>query len=196
MKNFILASASPRRFDLLCQMGITPIVRPTDADERVNEPLPPDEYVKLLSKRKAQAYPHSLLENDVLISADTVVAKGNEILGKPEDEKDAYRMLAALSDTHHSVYTGVTVSTKEKTLTFACESKVTFKALSDTDIKEYIATGEPMDKAGAYGIQGEAGKFVTQVTGTLSNIIGLPIEELKDILEKEFDIILPKGENR
>ena len=183
MKNYILASASPRRKELIGELGITPTVCPTDADETVEEKLSPDKFVETLSKRKADAYAVPLAENDILIAADTVVALGSQILGKPTDRQDAFDMLRSLSGSTHSVFTGITVKSSSRSVTACDETKVSFREMSDSEIWDYIDSGDPMDKAGAYGIQGEAGKFVSSVKGSLNNVIGLPTELLKEILE-------------
>ncbi|MBQ4562736.1 MAG: septum formation protein Maf [Clostridia bacterium] len=188
MKNYILASASPRRKELLGELGITPTVCPTDADETITEKLSPDKFVELLSKRKAEAYTGQTGEKDILIAADTVVALGDEILGKPTDPQNAFDMLKSLSGQAHSVYTGITVKSNKKTVTACDETKVIFRDMTDDEIWEYVNSGDPMDKAGAYGIQGEAGKFVSAVEGSLNNVIGLPTELLKEILIKDFNI--------
>lgn len=186
--NYILASASPRRKELLGELGIIPVVCPTDADETVEEKLAPDAFVKVLSKRKADAYTEKLGDDDILIAADTVVALGDEILGKPADRQNAFDMLRSLSGNSHSVYTGITLKSKNKTVTICDETKVIFRDMTDEEIWAYVNSGDPMDKAGAYGIQGEAGKFVSAVDGSLNNVIGLPTELLKEILTKDFDI--------
>lgn len=183
MKNYILASASPRRRELLSELGIIPTVCPTDADETIKEKVSPDRFVEILSKRKADAYTGSLSEKDILIAADTVVALEDEILGKPQDRQDAFDMLRRLSGSTHSVFTGITVKTKDSSVTACDETKVSFREMTDTEIWEYVDSGDPMDKAGAYGIQGEAGKFVSSIDGSLNNVIGLPTELLKEILE-------------
>lgn len=188
MKNYILASASPRRRELLGELGIIPTVCPTDADETIAEKVRPDRFVEILSKRKADAYTGTLSENDILIAADTVVALGDEILGKPVDEKDAFNMLRSLSGSTHSVFTGITVKSCDKSVTACAETKVGFREMSNAEIQAYVDSKDPMDKAGAYGIQGEAGKFVSSVEGSLNNVIGLPTEMLREILIKEFDI--------
>ena len=188
MKNYILASASPRRKELLGELGITPTVCPTDADETVKEKLTPDKFVEVLSKRKADAYAGETGEDDIIIAADTVVALGDVILGKPADPQNAFDMLKSLSGRSHSVYTGVTVRSKDKSVTACGETKVIFREMTDDEIWEYVNSGDPMDKAGAYGIQGEAGKFVSAIDGSLNNVIGLPTELLKEIFIKEFDI--------
>lgn len=186
--NYILASASPRRKELLGELGITPVVCPTDADETIEEKLTPDAFVKVLSKRKADAYSGELGDDDILIAADTVVALGDEILGKPIDPQNAFDMLKSLSGRSHSVYTGITVKTKTKSIIACAETRVIFREMTDKEIWEYVDSGDPMDKAGAYGIQGEAGKFVSAIDGSLNNVIGLPTELLKEIFIKEFDI--------
>ncbi len=186
--NYILASASPRRKELLGELGIIPTVRPTDADETIEEKLTPDKFVEVLSRRKADAYTEELSGDDILIAADTVVALGDEILGKPTDAQNAFDMLRSLSGHTHSVYTGITVKSKIKSITAVDETKVVFREMTDDEIWEYIDSKDPMDKAGAYGIQGEAGKFVSSIDGSLNNVIGLPTELLKKILITEFNV--------
>lgn len=188
MKNFILASASPRRRELLGELGITPTVCPTDADERVEEKVSPSRFVEILSKRKADAYKKDLGAEDVLIASDTVVALGEVILGKPADRQDAFDMLKSLSGKVHSVFTGITVKSISKSVTTHDETKVCFKEMTDDEIWAYVDTGDCDDKAGAYGIQGEAGKFVSAIEGSLNNVIGLPTELLKEILIKDFNV--------
>lgn len=185
---FILASASPRRFELLGELGIVPVVSPTDANEDIDEIISPEETVELLSRRKADAYTEELKDNEVLITADTVVALDNEILGKPRDRQDAIDMLISLSGKAHRVCTGVTVSTRYKTVTAHDTTHVTFRPMTREEIEAYVDTGDPMDKAGAYGIQGEAGKFVSKTDGSLNNVIGLPTELIQKLLINEFDI--------
>lgn len=188
IKNYILASASPRRRELLGELGIIPTVCPTDADETIEEKVSPCRFVEILSKRKADAYPKELDENDILIASDTVVALGDVILGKPKDRQDAFDMLKSLSGKVHSVFTGITVESREKTVTTHDETKVIFREMGDNEIWEYVDSGDPMDKAGSYGIQGEAGKFVSAIEGSLNNVIGLPTELLKKILTTEFNV--------
>ena len=185
---FILASASPRRFELLGELGIVPVVSPTDANEDIDEIISPEDTVELLSRRKADAYTEELKDNEILITADTVVALDNEILGKPRDRQDAIDMLTSLSGRAHRVCTGVTVSTMYKTVTAHDTTYVTFRLMTREEIEAYVDTGDPMDKAGAYGIQGEAGKFVSKTDGSLNNVIGLPTELIQKLLTNEFDI--------
>ncbi len=187
IKNYILASASPRRRELLGELGIIPTVCPTDADETVEEKVTPCRFVEILSKRKADAYKGELDENDILIASDTVVALGDIILGKPVDRNDAFDMLKSLSGKSHSVFTGITVKSADKSVTTHDETKVIFREMTDEEIWAYVDSGDPMDKAGSYGIQGEAGKFVSAIDGSLNNVIGLPTELLKEILIKEFN---------
>ena len=186
---WILASASPRRRELLTQVGLTFEVMVSDADENIEESLSPDELVKRLSLIKAAAVKEELSAkgadgDSAVIGADTVVFHKGEILGKPKDEEDAFRMLESLSGDTHSVYTGVTILLGDETITFANETKVVFDAISDEEIKRYIASKEPMDKAGAYGIQGLGGAFVTSIEGEYANVVGFPIGEFCHILRE------------
>ena len=186
---WILASASPRRRELLTQVGLEFEVMVSDADENIEESLSPDELVKRLSMIKAAAVKEELSAkgadgNSAVIGADTVVFHKGEILGKPKDEEDAFRMLKSLSGDTHSVYTGVTILLGDETITFANETKVVFDTISDEEIKRYIASKEPMDKAGAYGIQGLGGAFVTSIEGEYANVVGFPIGEFCHILRE------------
>lgn len=189
--SIILASQSPRRKELLSRHGILFSVFVTDADETVSEPMSPAMLVEELSCRKARcAAEHFLRDNVLIIAADTVVALENEIFGKPEDKQDAFRMLSALSGKAHSVYTGVTLARVEKgTVRYrkiVSETKVYFKPLTPEEIQEYIATGEPFDKAGSYAIQGLASRFVEKIEGDYDNVVGLPVTEILTILQEEF----------
>ena len=186
---WILASASPRRRELLTQVGLEFEVMVSDADENIEESLSPDELVKRLSLIKAAAVKEELSAkgadgDSAVIGADTVVFHNGEILGKPKDEEDAFRMLKSLSGDTHSVYTGVTILLGDETSTFANETKVVFDTISDEEIKRYIASKEPMDKAGAYGIQGLGGAFVTSIEGEYANVVGFPIGEFCHILRE------------
>ena len=193
---WVLASASPRRRELLTQIGLDFEVVVSEADENIAEKLSPGELVERLSLIKAGAVRDHLAagaeENGAagempfaVIGADTVVYHDGEILGKPKDEEDAFRMLRALSGATHSVFTGVSILLPDETVTFHSETKVTFDELSDAEIRAYIASGEPMDKAGAYGIQGLAGAFVTGIEGEYANVVGFPIGEFCRILRKK-----------
>ncbi|MDO5478273.1 MAG: Maf family protein [Clostridia bacterium] len=185
---YILASMSPRRKEILGDMGLTFTVEPADIDENIGV-TEPDLLVRELSLLKAAHISGKYCGKDFLvIAADTVVALDGEILGKPADKNDAKRMLEMLSGKTHSVFTGYCVSDTKtgKTVSKCAETKVTFKSLSEEEIDKYIAGGSPMDKAGAYGIQDEGGNFVSGIDGEFSNVVGLPKEALKTLLKEEF----------
>lgn len=173
--NLILASGSPRRRELLTQMGLTFEVRPVDADESLQPGLSPREQVECLSLKKARAAAETFGPEPVILTADTVVVLDDDILGKPGDEAEAKRMLRALSGRHHLVLTGVTVMQGDRHETACVSTQVHFRTLSDTEIDAYIASSEPMDKAGAYGIQGLGALFVEKLVGDYFNVVGLPI---------------------
>lgn len=189
MDKLILASASPRRKELLQQVGADFTVEVSDADEHtVPRTLPPDLYVQELAMLKATAVAKHRT-GGLVIGADTVVVLDGAILGKPADTADAARMLSRLSGREHAVFTGIAVC-DAATLRTACRAErtlVRFRELSDAEIAAYIATGEPMDKAGAYGIQQRGGLFVTGVTGDFANVVGLPLCTLFTLLDREFD---------
>lgn len=177
----ILASGSPRRRELLAGMGYRFEIIVPDVDEHVSGHA--RDVVGILSRRKAQAVADAQ-DQGVIIASDTLVSLNGEALGKPEDEADAHRMLRILSDNTHEVFTGVTIidAASGKTETRVVRTGVRFRALSDAEILDYIATGEPMDKAGAYGIQGGAGKFVEELDGSYENVIGFPVDEIRNML--------------
>ncbi len=178
----ILASNSPRRKELLGQMGIQEFkVSAPNVDESVAEGLSPARIVEELSQRKARAAKKAG-PKDIVIAADTVVALDGLVLGKPRSGEDAFAMLSALSGREHHVYTGVTVLQGERAVTEHEETAVRFRALSPDEIRGYIATGEPMDKAGAYGIQGRGALLVSGIQGDYSNVVGLPVFRLGRIL--------------
>lgn len=177
----ILASGSPRRRELCAAMGLTFTVKIGDVDETIPKGTHPRDAVMLLSRRKAEAIP---CEDAVVIAADTVVALGDTILGKPKDRADAHAMLTMLSGKTHAVYTGITVTYRGKILTDADETLVTFRTLSEGEIAAYIATNEPMDKAGSYGIQGLGGALVESTSGAFDNVVGLPCRLLHGMLSK------------
>lgn len=183
----ILASGSPRRRELMTLAGFDFEVVKTDCDETLPEGISPSGAVLMLSGRKADA---ARAENDdaVILAADTVVAVDGGILGKPEDEADAAKMLRRLSGKTHTVYTGVCILAGENRVSFAEATDVTFFELTDEEIAAYVATGEPMDKAGAYGIQGKGSLLCEKISGDYFNIVGLPIarvaRELKAILNQ------------
>ena len=180
-KSFILASASPRRKVLLSQIIDNYDIITADVDESIEEGTEPINAAMLLAAKKGRYVAESHRDN-VVIAADTIVVCDNEILGKPQNEKDAARMLNMLSNRAHTVITGVFIGYNFGETVFAQCSTVYFKRLSDCRIKRYIKTGEPMDKAGSYAIQGKAGHFVRKISGDRNNIIGLPVKLLTEKL--------------
>jgi septum formation protein len=179
----ILASSSPRRAKLLKDAGLDVVVIPSHLDEEIDEKLKPTELVLELAKLKAV---HIAADHprDIVIGADTIVVFEDEVLGKPKDEEDAYRMLKKLSGERHVVYTAVAITRGEQMVSFVSETEVSMKQLSDLEIRNYIQTGEPMDKAGAYGIQGEGGSLVDHYKGDFFTIVGLPLKELLEKLKQ------------
>ncbi len=177
----ILASGSPRRQELLTQAGIPFEVVIPEADETCD--LPAGEAVAELSRRKALAV-RARIPDRVILAADTLVAVDGRPLGKPADTEDAFRMLRLLSGRTHQVFTGVTVITPEgEVRTGTDRSDVTFSEMSDAEIRAYIATGEPMDKAGAYAIQGRASLWIPRMEGCVSSVIGLPLYLVRELLQ-------------
>ena len=176
MRKIVLASGSPRRKKLLEQIGLDFTVSESGYEEKSLPDANPAEVAKFLSLEKANlaAVKH---KDSIIIAADTVVVIGNEILGKPSSEEEAREMLRKLSDNTHSVITGFTIiDTKHnKTFTSFVETKVTFKDLSELEMAAYVETGEPLDKAGAYAVQGKGGLFVKKIEGDYFNVVGLPI---------------------
>lgn len=173
----ILASGSPRRSEILKNAGIFFEVSVADADETLPKNIMPDKAVKYLAELKGDAVSTKI--DGVIISADTVVTLDNTILGKPSDEQDAERMLKMLSGKTHYVYTGVCIQDSKRKTVFCEKTAVTFYELDEAEIKEYVATGEPMDKAGAYGIQGLGALLVKKIDGDYLNVVGLPMARLK-----------------
>ena len=181
----VLVSRSPRRRQLLEQMGLRDFrIVCSDADETASPGLTPPALVEALSARKAAAVQHAAAAGDLIIAADTVVALDGRVLGKPADGPDAFAMLSALSGRRHQVYTGLTVVCGAQRLTEHEVTAVTFRSLSSAEICAYIATGEPMDKAGAYGIQGRGALFVEGIEGDYYNVMGLPVCRLGRILAR------------
>ena len=172
----VLASASPRRLELLRRIGIEPEVRPADVDETARDGEPPEELVARLARTKAEAV---VAPGDALVvAADTVVVLGDRVLGKPSDRDDAREMLRALSGETHRVLTGVHVRIGDRDAAAVEVTEVRFRPLDLHEIDAYVATGEPLDKAGSYGIQGIAGMFVQSIDGSDTNVIGLPLATL------------------
>ena len=192
---FILASKSPRRKELLKNIGIDAQIIPSDVDESVFKALPPEKMVTELAMLKAADVARSFAKDAFVIAADTVVCLDGEVLGKPENDSDAKRMLEKLSANTHEVYTGycvidcgtnTAISRYEKT-------RVSFRKLTDEEIDLYIKSREPMDKAGAYGIQKKGSMFVEKIDGDYFNVVGLPVCSLVKLLKEEFFIDILKG---
>ena len=182
-KKVILASASPRRQELIKLIFDSVEILPADCDEYLPEGIGAREAVEYLSKIKNEASSKLTNKENLVISADTVVAVEEEILGKPVDKEDARRMISLLSGKVHQVYTGVTLSLNGKIKTFSEKTDVEFFELTENEIEEYISSKEPYDKAGAYGIQGKAGLLVKGITGDYYNVVGFPVARLKREIE-------------
>lgn len=178
--NIILASASPRRKDLLENIGLKFSVKLLEGiDESYPVELSGEEIAKHISLKKANAYLEHIDDTDLIITADTIVYANHKVYGKPRDREDAKLMLQELSGKTHFVITGVTIATKQKVVTFAVQSEVTFASLSDTELDYYINTYRPFDKAGAYGIQEWIGMVgVERLNGCFFNVMGLPVHQL------------------
>jgi len=185
MAKILLASASPRRQELLRQIGVTDFtVRVTEADESYDAHLTPRQIVEHISRSKAAAAARTAAEDEIVITADTMVFLDDARLGKPVDAADAERMLTALQGRHHTVCTGVTVRQGDRSITECESTDVYFRSLSREEILAYIRTGEPMDKAGAYGIQGTGALLVEKIHGDYFNVVGLPILRLSRMLAR------------
>lgn len=174
----ILASGSPRRIELLRQLGVSPSIQPADIDESVDGHEAPDVYVERLAREKCTTVLRRAVagtdHDSVVIGADTAVAVDGEILGKPTDRADAIAMLEKLSDRTHEVLTGVAVGRGTLLVSAVETTLVTFGPIDSHDAAWYVDSGEPMDKAGAYAIQGAGGLFVRSITGSADNVVGLP----------------------
>lgn len=183
----ILASASPRRKELLSSAGFQLTIEPANVDETR---LPNEEtlaYVERLARKKAEATHalHGPLSTDeLLLAADTIVWMANRVLGKPHDEADACQMLHELSGRTHYVSTGVCIMHGTQATSFVETTQVTFRPIADDEIRAYVATGEPMDKAGSYAIQGGAKRFVTALNGDYNNVVGLPLQRVIQEIER------------
>lgn len=193
MEKIVLASASPRRRELLEQIGIKfDIVVSNEPEDEIDKNLSPENYTSELALMKACNVAKKLTgtkrRNSLIIAADTVVYSDGIILGKPKDKEDSFRILKGLSGKTHEVYTGVCVMRLSDgyAVSESVKTSVVFKDLPDSIIKKYIETGEPMDKAGAYGIQGKGAVLVKEINGDYFNVVGLPVSTLYDMLVSEF----------
>ena len=180
----ILASASPRRLALLQQIGIEAKVCPADFDEVSGSAVQAEDVVLANAIGKCKAVVKIKGDSLPVIAADTVVVAEGVILGKPQNEEDAVEMLKQLSAKTHKVMTGIAVSYAGEMLAEVCETEVVFRKLTDEEIKKYVATGDPLDKAGAYGIQGMGAVLVEKINGCYNNVVGLPLTRLQLILAK------------
>ncbi len=185
IKKIILASASPRRVQILAQMGINCLVMPADIDESVLAGESPSNYVLRLAEQKALAIVAKQHDAELpILAADTTVALGNIIFGKPENSADAFNMLKKLSGSTHQVHTAIALAFKGKCETALNTTQVTMMALTDAMISEYIATNEHSDKAGSYAIQGLAGSWIQRIEGSYTGVMGLPVHETAMFLDK------------
>ena len=179
----ILASQSPRRKEILTNLGIDFKIIVSDADETCYE-KDPVKLVEILAERKANAISDQITENDTIIAADTVVVLGDKILGKPKDRRDAENMLTILSNNVHKVITGICVKKGDNSIVSHDITYVYFKKLSKDTIGNYLSTNEYIDKAGSYAIQGIGGSFVEKIEGSYTNVVGLPEELAIKLLDK------------
>lgn len=184
MAQIVLASGSPRRRELLERIGLTDfVVRVPEVEESFPGGLPPQEVVSYISREKAEAAARLCGPGDIVITADTMVFLDDQRLGKPRDEAHALEMLTALQGRRHTVCTGVTLLQGAKRLTQSESTDVFFRSATEEELRRYIATGEPMDKAGAYGVQGRGALLVERLEGDFFNVMGLPVLRLARMLE-------------
>lgn len=187
--DIVLASASPRRRDILNMIGLPFRVEVSGAEETMEENMTPEFFVEQVSLRKAAEVAQRQKKNALIIAADTVVVLDEDILTKPKDEQDAMQMLGRLSGREHEVLTGLSVIRMHdgKAVSVCEKTKVHFRKLSEEEIDRYVQTGEPMDKAGSYGLQGRASVMADRIDGDFFNVIGLPVCRLAQVLNDEFD---------
>ena len=192
--NVILASQSQTRYNILTSFGISPEVLKTDADENISEDFSPEYIVKELASRKAAKAiqmiqeKRTLKSSDMIIAADTIVAFGSKILGKPENEQDAFDTLSLLSGTSHEVYSGLAVTYRGITAVDFDTTHVIFKEIDKREIDLYIKTGDPMTRAGSYGAEGLGATFIEKIDGDFFNIAGLPVAKFTKMLKEQFDL--------
>ena len=183
-ETIVLASASPRRQELLRQIGCAFRVVVSDAEELSGDSISPDRLAEENARRKAKDVAAKESGNVPVLGADTVVAVDGMILGKPKDAADAARMLRLLSGRQHFVYTGIALAYKGEVYEDVVRTEVWVDELSEKEIDAYIATGEPMDKAGAYAVQGIAAKFIPRIDGSFSNVVGLPLHAVRNLARR------------
>ena len=194
MSKVILASKSPRRCEILSRVGLSFEIMPADVDETVSESMSAEEAVAEISRRKAEAVRARVGDDRIVIACDTMVSVDGRIFGKPVDRADADRMLHILSGRTHQVFSGLTVCRGDQMIRGVERSDVVFRSPTDAEIDAYLATGEPFDKAGAYGIQGIGGLLVDSIHGDYYNIVGLPLCRLMTAL-RAFGVDLLIGVN-
>ena len=182
MTALYLASGSPRRRELLALLNVPFEVLKTEVEEQLHPEESAQEYVRRLALEKAQAGVKVAPQDLPVLGADTIVVLNGQVLEKPRDKADAQRILSALSGQQHQVITAVSLADRQDVLSAMVVTDVTFRVLSQLEISDYIATGEPMDKAGAYGIQGKGGCFVRTITGSYHAVVGLPLVETHELL--------------
>jgi septum formation protein len=187
-RRIVLASGSPRRRELLQMIGAEFDVITSDCDEIVTENLSPASLVGELALRKAKSVLSRLDGNPIVIGADTVVSINGKILGKPKNRDEAIDMLMELSGREHSVFSGLALLDSSKTIVDVSETRVKFINLTPAQCEKYVETGEPLDKAGSYGIQGRGGIFVEKIEGDYFNVVGLPISRLCRLLSEQFNV--------
>lgn len=192
MVQFVLASGSPRRKELLERVGLEFSVRTSEIEEQIEENMPPYLVVEQLALQKAADVAKTAGENTLVIGADTIVVLDGEILTKPHSEQEAADMLRKLSGRSHSVLTGLSVIRTDDALGVSVfeETKVFFRTLTEEEIACYIKSGEPLDKAGAYGIQGRGSMLIEKIEGDYFNVVGLPLCRLCKVLKDEFEVNL------
>jgi len=183
--NIILGSSSPRRKKLLSDLGVRFTIKTTNKEEKYPAILKEEDVAKFLAQQKSSYFLNQLQSDDLLITADTIVALDNTIFNKPKDKNDAFNMLSRLSENTHKVITGVCIKTQNKELVFSATTLVTFKKLLEQEINFYITNYNPLDKAGSYGIQDWIGKIgIITIKGSYTNVVGLPLTELYENLKK------------
>ena len=186
MSNLILASGSPRRKELLKELGYTFEIIPSNINEEINLNNPIEDELMKLSFNKASSVFNSN-KDSIVIGADTIVYKNNKVYGKPKNKDEAYNMIKDLNNTDHEVITAVSIISKEKSESFYTKTIVTFDYINDEEIKNYINKNDVLDKAGAYAIQGDAKKFIKSINGDYYSVMGLPICELNKRLRKYYE---------
>jgi len=178
----MLASGSPRRINILKKLGVDFVVRKVNIDEKIFES--PDYTVIYNAQKKVEEASKEMMPEDIVIGFDTIVYLNRKIIGKPRDREEAFKILSKLSGKTHKVFTGIAIKYNMDLISDFDVSSVTFKKLMDTEILEYINSGEPFDKAGAYGVQGKAVSFIEKIEGSYTNVVGFPVEKLQNLLGK------------